>query len=73
MYEIFGKNKTCAMLGCSTEYLEKWLVAKTYNVINYTYGDKEIDIKKSSELICNSMQTIINDTTIKLIDKLINI
>ena len=25
MYEIFGKDKTCAMFGCSAEYLKKWL------------------------------------------------
>jgi hypothetical protein len=73
VYEIFGKDKTCAMFSCSVEYLKKWLSAKTYNTISYTYGDNEIDIRKSSELICNSMQTIINDTTIKLIDTLINI
>jgi len=73
VYEIFGKSKTCAMFGCSIEYLEKWLIAKTYNTISYTYGDKEIDIRKSTELICNSMQTIINDTTLKLIDNLISI
>lgn len=72
-YEIFGKDKTCAMLGCSVEYLNKWLSAKTYNVINYTYGHNKIDIRKSTELISNSMQTIINDTTLKLIDTLIHI
>jgi hypothetical protein len=73
MYEIFGKDKTCAMFGCSAEYLKKWLSAKTYNTISYTYGENEIDIRKSTELICNSMQTVINDTTLKLIDTLINI
>ena len=73
LYEIFGKDKTCAMFGCSVEYLKKWLSAKTYNVIDYTYGDNKIDIRKSTELISNSMQTIINDTTLKLIDTLINI
>jgi len=73
VYEIFGKDKTCAIFGCSVEYLKKWLFAKTYNAISYTYGDNEIDIRKSTELICNSMQTIINDTTIKLIDTLLNI
>ena len=73
LYEIFGKDKTCAMLGCSAEYLKKWLSAKTYNTISYTYGDNKIDIRKSTELISNSMQTIINDTTLKLIDTLINI
>jgi len=72
VYEIFGKEKTCAMFGCSTEYLNKWLSAKIYNNIDYIYGDNEIDIRKSTELICNSMKKIINDTTIKLIDTLIN-
>lgn len=73
LYEIFGKDKTCAMFGCSAEYLKKWLAAKTYNTISYTYGDNEIDIRKSAELICNSMQSIINDSTLKLIDTLIHI
>jgi len=73
LYEIFGKDKTCAMFGCSVEYLKKWLSAKTYNSISYTYGENEIDIRKSTELICNSMQTVINDSTLKLIDTLINI
>lgn len=73
MYEIFGKDKTCAMFGCSAEYLKKWLSAKTFNNIEYIYGNNQIDIKKSIELICNSMQTVINDTTLKLIDTLINI
>lgn len=73
MYEIFGKDKTCAMFGCSAEYLKKWLSAKTFNTISYTYGDNQIDIRKSTELISNSMQTIINDRTLKLIDTLINI
>jgi len=73
MYEIFGKDKTCAMFGCSAEYLKKWLSAKTFNNIEYIYGDNQIDIRKSIELISNSMQTIINDRTIKLIDTLINI
>jgi hypothetical protein len=61
------------MFGCSAEYLKKWLSAKTYNTISYTYGENEIDIRKSTELICNSMQTVINDTTLKLIDTLIHI
>ena len=73
LYEIFGKDKTCAMFGCSVEYLNKWLSAKTFNNIEYIYGNNQIDIKKSIELICNSMQTVINDTTLKLIDTLINI
>jgi len=73
MYEIFGKDKTCAMFGCSAEYLNKWLSAKTFNNIEYIYGNNQIDIKKSIELICNSMQTVINDTTLKLIDTLIHI
>ena len=73
MYEIFGKDKTCAMFGCSAEYLKKWLSVKTFNNIEYIYGNNQIDIKKSIELICNSMQTVINDTTLKLIDTLINI
>ena len=61
------------MFGCSVEYLKKWLVAKTYNTISYTYGENEIDIRKSTELICNSMQSVINDSTLKLIDTLIHI
>ena len=73
LYEIFGKDKTCAMFGCSAEYLNKWLSAKTYNTIEYIYGENQIDIRKSTELITNSMQTVINDTTLKLIDTLINI
>ena len=73
LYEIFGKDKTCAMFGCYVEYLKKWLSAKTYNTISYTYGENEIDIRKSIELICNSMQSIINDSTLKLIDTLIHI
>lgn len=73
LYEIFGKDKTCAMFGCSAEYLNKWLSAKTFNNIEYIYGDNQIDIRKSTELITNSMQTVINDTTLKLIDTLINI
>tara|TARA_Y100000389_G_scaffold144289_1_gene142610 strand:- start:93 stop:554 length:462 start_codon:yes stop_codon:yes gene_type:complete len=73
MYEIFGKDKTCAMFGCSAEYLKKWLSAKTFNNIEYIYGENEIDIRKSTELISNSMQSIINDSTLKLIDTLIHI
>jgi len=73
LYEIFGKDKTCAMFGCSAEYLKKWLSAKTFNNIEYIYGENEIDIRKSTELISNSMQSIINDSTLKLIDTLIHI
>lgn len=70
---LLGKNKTCAMLGCSVEYLNKWINAISFHLVcyNYKYGENEIDIRDSIKILCNSMENIITDKTIELFGKLI--
>ena len=70
---LLGKNKTCAILGCSVEYLSNWIDAVSFNSItyHYKYGEIEIDIRNSIKIICNSMENIITDKTIQLFGKLI--
>jgi len=70
---LLGKNKTCAILGCSEDYLNNWMNAISFNSISYhyKYGEIEIDIRNSIKIICNSMENIITDKTIELFGKLI--
>ena len=70
---LLGINKTCAILGCSVEYLSNWIDAVSFNSItyHYKYGEIEIDIRNSIKIICNSMENIITDKTIQLFGKLI--
>lgn len=70
---VLGKNKTCAILGCSEHYLNNWINAVIFNSIDYyyKYGEIEIDIRNSIKIICNSMENIITDKTIQLFGELI--
>ena len=70
---LFGKNKTCAILGCSEDYFNNWIDAVFFYSINYhyKYGNIEIDIRNSIKIICNSMENIITDKTVELFGKLI--
>ena len=71
--DIFNQKNTCAILGCSVEYLNKWINANTFNLVcyNYKYGENEIDIRDSIKILSNSMENIITDKTIELFEKLI--
>ena len=70
---LLGINKTCAILGCSENYLNNWINSVIFNSINYhyKYGEIKIDIRNSIKIICNSMENIITDKTIELFGKLI--